>query len=158
MIPANAEGIVHGRAIKKNANGGVTTGVATAGKGPEGGVGIRGHKVTTDGQGDATRTTAGAYKGANGSTFERKSTTNATDGNGASHQGGFTGTGPNGAKINSSGSYQRSAPGDGSGNRSTDVTGANGKSYQGSTSWNKGSGVQHSGTCRDASGNTIPCK
>jgi hypothetical protein len=100
----------------------------------------------------------------------------------ATHQGGFQASGKNGS-IQSSGSAQRDANGNIAGQRSTTAQGANGSSYQGSTTYGngtathttsatgkngdtyqgqttytKGQGVQHSGTCKDASGNVIPCK
>jgi len=90
------------------------------------------------------------------------------------------GSGPNGS-INSQGDFSRNSSGTLTGSSQTtasnargsydgstsaangttthdsDVTGANGDTYQGQTSYTKGEGYSHRGTCKNAQGNVIQC-
>jgi hypothetical protein len=158
-LTANAAtpGVVHGRVYWKNPKGGVGTAGGTAYRGPNGGTGFRGHELTTNGQGTATRTTYGDYKGANGSTFDRKSSISVSKDGAYSHQGTIDTTGKKGT-IDTTGSYSHNGPGSGTLDRNTEVTGRNGNTYTGQTTWSKGAGYQHTQTCRNAAGATITCK
>src|SRR5579864_7127032 len=89
-VQADARGLLRGRIVRRNANGGVTRTVGAAAKGPEGGSAARSHVLTTDGQGNATRTTVGTAQGPNGGTVQRNSTTSVSSNGAASHQGTIT--------------------------------------------------------------------
>jgi len=114
--------------------------------------------LTTNGQGSATATGYGAYKGASGSNFNRKATTTVSKSGAVSHQGTVDATAKNGTSLDSSTSFSRTTPGNGTFDGNTKITGKNGNTYQGSTTWSKGAGYQHTGTCKSASGAVIPCK
>ena len=155
-MSASAQGVVHARGARRNATGGVTAGSGTAFRGSNGGAGVRGRSVVTDGQGNATTRSGAAYRGPNGSTAERRgSATGSSDGS-VSRQSSASASGAQGS-AQTTASYQRNADGSASSTRNTTATGANGNTYQGNTSWTKGSGVQHTGTCKDPSGNVISC-
>lgn len=156
LEPASAAGRVKARGATSNAEGGVSTGQASAGRGPNGGAYARGSATTTDGQGNAqqvrggaARTPAGGY-GARGA-----STTVNADGSG-SRQAGFAASGPRGS-AQSSGAFTRSADGTVNGGRSTSATGAQGNSYNGQTTVQDNQ-VSHSHSCTNAAGEVIPCK
>ena len=136
---------------------GRTGGAVTAVKGPEGGAAVRGRGYTTDGAGNGTAASGGAFKTASGATGARASTTTRNADGSASHQGGFTATGAKGT-VDSSGNVTKGADGSVNGSRTTTATGANGTTYNGSTTYSKDTGVQHTGTCTDAAGNTVACR
>jgi hypothetical protein len=155
-MSAAAQGIVHARGARRNAMGGITARSGTAFRGPNGGVGVRGRSVVTDGQGNATTPSGAAYRGPNGSTAERQSSATRSSDGSASRQSSASASGPQGS-AQTSANYQRNADGSATATRNTTATGANGNTYQGDTTWTKGSGVQHTGTCKDPSGNVISC-
>ena len=109
-----------------------------------------------DGQGNATAARSGAISGANGGNagYDRSAYRNA-DGS-AGRQGSAYANGPNGGTASTSGGISRDADGNVTGARNTTATGANGNSYNGSTTVSGGT-VSHTGTCTNASGETIAC-
>jgi hypothetical protein len=153
--PALAAGRVKARGATANPEGGVTTGSAAAGRGPNGGAYTRGGATTTDGQGNAQNVRGGAARTPSGGKGARAaSTTVNADGSG-SRQAGFAASGPRGS-AQSSGAFSRSADGTVNGGRSTSATGTNGNSYDGQTTVEDNQ-VSHSHTCTDAAGEVIPC-
>jgi hypothetical protein len=109
-----------------------------------------------DGQGNASAARSGSISGANGGNagYEGSAYRNA-DGS-AGRQGSAYANGPNGGTASTSGGISRDADGNVMGARSTTATGANGNSYNGSTTVSGGT-VSHTGTCTNASGETIAC-
>jgi hypothetical protein len=109
-----------------------------------------------DGQGNATGSRSGSIAGTNGGNagYERSAYRNA-DGS-AGRQGSAYANGPNGGTASTSGGIGRDADGNVSGARDTTATGANGNGYTGSTTVSGGT-VTHTGTCTNASGETITC-
>jgi hypothetical protein len=113
--------------------------------------------LVADGQGIVNAGSAGAFNTANGQGLRTSKFQRSSDGSiNASSQANANGT--NGSASSSS-SFTRSADGSSaSGSRNTSVTNANtGVSYDGSTTYTKGSGFSRSGSCTDASGNTVTC-
>ncbi|ABF42844.1 hypothetical protein Acid345_3844 [Candidatus Koribacter versatilis Ellin345] len=155
-VAGNAQGVAHGRTLHKNAQSGVTSAHGTVAKGPNGGAIAHGRRTSTDGQGSVTTAGGSAWRGPNGAKGARGGTTTVNGDGSATHKSGFAATGKNGS-IESTGSSQRSADGAVSGERQTDITAKDGDTYQGETTWTKGQGYQHTGTCKDASGNVISC-
>lgn len=115
--------------------------------------------VVADGQGNAAASTASGFTTAAGGQGARlgQASRTADGGFNASTQAGVTTA--DGGSAERSGSYARSADGSSaSGQRSTTVTNANtGVTYDGSTTYAKGSGISRSGSCKDASGQTMTC-
>ena len=109
-----------------------------------------------DGQGNASGSRSGNMAGANGGTagYQGNAYRNA-DGS-AGRQGSAYVNGPHGGTASTSGGISRDADGNVSGARSTTATGANGNGYTGSTTVSGGT-VTHTGTCTNASGETIAC-
>lgn len=142
------------RGAVSNPNGGITAASGYGGSGAKGKY-ERTAVATSDGQGNAKAASQGKFSGTNGSQgrFSRKSTVNA-DGS-ATSTGSSSASGSKGS-FDSSGTSTRSADGTINSNRATNASSAKG-SYSGSTAYNTGSGVNHSATCKDSSGNTIPC-
>jgi hypothetical protein len=94
----------------------------------------------------------------------------------------LSGTGADGGSFSRSGSRTRSADGDRTASRQTSasgargnyvastsradgtvshgttVIGANGNTYQGQTSYTRGQGFSHTGTCTNAQGQAIQCR
>jgi hypothetical protein len=153
---ANAQAVAHGGVLRKNANGGVTHAHGTVATGANGGVIAHGRRTSTNGQGSVTTTGGTAFRGPNGAKGVRAGTTTVNSDGSATHRSGFAASGKNGS-IESTGSSQRGADGSASGERQTDIAAKNGDTYQGETTWTKGQGAQHTGVCKDASGNTISC-
>lgn len=155
-VAANAQAVAHGGILRRNANGGVTRSRGTVASGANGGAIAHGHRTSTNRQGSVTTSRGTAFRGPNGAKGVRAGTTTLNRDGSSTHRSGFAASGSNGS-IESTGSSQRAADGSASGQRQTDITGKNGNTYQGQTTWTKGQGVQHTGTCKDASGNTIAC-
>lgn len=131
--------------------------VGAARQGPNGGGFARGRVVTGDGQGNAHMVSGGVFRGPNGGSGARiGEATSAADGS-LSRRGGFQASNANGS-IAGQGSATLGADGSLTQSRTTTATGAAGNSYSGSTSYSKETGVVHSGTCSDPSGNVIPCR
>ncbi|KAF1727450.1 hypothetical protein [Pseudoxanthomonas japonensis] len=109
-----------------------------------------------DGQGNASAWRNGSIAGTNGgsASVDRGAYRNA-DGS-AGRQGSAYVNGPHGGTASTSGGISRDADGNVSGARSTTATGANGNGYTGSTTVSGGT-VTHTGTCTNASGETIAC-
>lgn len=179
---ANGGAVAHGRVTKTDGQGDVMTAHGTAVRGPNGGEAARGRVTTASGQGQGSTKSGGEFRGPNGAEGSRQGSTQWDNGN-VTHQGSEQVTGRNGGSIQSSGNFQKSADGQFSGSRSTtatgpnggsyngsttyqngsathttDVTTKNGATYQGQTTYEKGQGVTHTGTCTNASGETVPCK
>jgi hypothetical protein len=113
--------------------------------------------LVADGQGNVNAGSAGAFNTANGQGLRTSKVQRSSDGSiNASTNGSASGT--NGS-ANSSSSFTRSADGSSaSGSRNTSATNSNtGVTYDGSTTYTKGSGFSRSGSCTDASGNTVTC-
>lgn len=153
---AMPQGIIHARGGRWNTLDGVTARRGTAFRGINGGAGVRGHSVVTDGQGNATRTSGSAYRGPNGAAAGRKATTTVARDGSATRQSSASASGANGS-VQSAANYQRNADGTATASRSTSATANNGNTYQGNRTWTKGAGVQHTGTCKDSSGTVISC-
>lgn len=142
---------------------------------------VRGSRTTVGDDGTLSHQAGHVIHGANGATEQgRHSYQRAPDG---SVQAGYTASGQNGAggSFQSSGSRTRSADGERAASRQTTasgargsyagsvtrgdgtitkertITGAAGNSYQGHTSYTRGEGVSHTGTCTNAQGQTIQC-
>ena len=122
----------------------------------------------------------GYVLGAGGGYAARKGSTVRNSDGSLAHNASASGSNANGA-FDTSGQFNRNADGsyagarsttasgangsysgttqyaNGSGNHATDYTAKNGDTYTGDTSWTKGQGVSHTGTCKDAAGNVITC-
>jgi hypothetical protein len=153
---AYARGVVYARGVRRNVSGGVTARSGTAFRGPSGGEAARGRSVVTDGQGNATKTSGAAYRGPNGTTANRSSTATVANDGSATRNSSASASGAKGS-VQTSAGYQRNGDGTASSTRNTTATGSNGNTYQGNTTWTKGSGAQHTGTCKDSAGNVITC-
>lgn len=152
-LSAHAE---RARWARGNAQGGVTTGFEAAHAG-EAASGVRGHRLVTDGQGDAKFTSGAAFKGKNGGYFKRAGkTTSSADGS-MTHESGFKASGAKGS-VQSQGSATRDANGDVTQSRTTTGTSAStGDSFKSTTTYDKADGVSHSVTCFDSSGAQMAC-
>lgn len=153
---AYAEPLLKARGLAaRNLQGGVNAGTTQGARTDQGAFGRR-QGVHTDGQGNAAGGAQGGFatsgaRGAGSRHFER-SADGSMSGSGEARASGTNGS------ARTSGSFTRSADGSGSGERTTSATNANsGVTYEGSTSYAKGSGLSHSGSCRDAYGNTVDC-
>src|SRR6185437_11619134 len=94
---AMSQGIVHDRVVMRNASNGITASRRTAFRGSNGGAGIRGRSVRTDGHGNVTRIDGGAYRGADGATAGRKSTTTRASDGSVDRQSSASASGPHGS-------------------------------------------------------------
>lgn len=115
-------------------------------------------RVTSDGQGNGTAVGGGRFEAANGAQGQRGARVKrSADGSvNADAQGSLTTA--NGGTAERDAHYTRNADGSASASRSTSATNARtGVSYDGSTTWTKGQGLSRSGSCKDASGNTVTC-
>lgn len=151
---AHAEG---GRFHRKNASGGITAGSANAGTGPNGTKFQRASGVLTDGAGNGVATSGGQVQTATGGLASRRGKTTRTADGAVQHDSSASASGDRG-NINSQGSATRAADGTITQSRTTQASDANGNNYNGATSYSKDTGVTHTGTCTDASGNSIPCR
>jgi hypothetical protein len=115
-------------------------------------------RLAGDGQGNVAAAGGGSYstaaggQGARSTRFKRQDDGSVD----ASRQGSLTTA--NGGTAARDASYTRNADGGASAERNTSATNARtGVSYDGSTTWTKGQGLSRSGSCTDASGNTVTC-
>jgi hypothetical protein len=152
---AYGQGFGGGHVTRKNAAGGVTSGGGRAIKGASGGY-VGGHGVATDGQGNAAGGSAQAFKGPNGAMGARAGGfTRSADGS-VQHKSGGAVSGAKGT-ASSSGSMTKDAGGNVSGSRDTTAKSTSGATYDGSTTYDKDTGVTHTSTCTNASGELVPC-
>lgn len=126
-----------------------------AGRGANGSY-ARGHRVVSDGAGNASAVSHASVEGANGGSAYRQGSAYKNADGSAGHQSSASVNTANGTSGYSSGSISKSADGSVAGARSTSVSGANGNSYNGTTTVGNGA-VTHTGTCTNASGATIDC-
>lgn len=152
---ADAAGRVRGRAVAHTADGGRVAATGAAGANAQGAY-VRGRKISSDGAGNAAGNSGAYVEGANGGQASRQGSFYRNADGSAGHQGSASSTGPNGGSASTSGSIARDADGNVNGSRSTSATSASGNSYNGSTTVSNGS-VSHTGTCTNASGETIAC-
>lgn len=117
---------------------------------------VRGWGVRQNADGSTTAARGGAFRLNNGAKGVRGATTTVNPDGSATRRSGFAATGSKGT-ITSEGSGTHAADGSISGTRNTGITAANGNSYSGTTSYDPATGLTHSGSCRDAAGNTISC-
>lgn len=166
----------------KTPNGGVAAGKAVGYSDANGAAGVRGHGVITDGNGNVRTVSGAGSSTANGGKYGRAGTTSVGANGAVSHRSGGAVQGPNGSAA-TAGTFTRNPDGTYSGQRSTGAHGADGGNYSGNTSyangsgshtanatakngdtytgetdWTRGHGTSHSGTCKDAAGNVIPCR
>lgn len=140
---------------RENAEGGVTRGKMRAVKGPNGAA-ARGRTVTTDGKGNGSVASGGAFrtKGAAGARTGKTTFDNGS----VHHESGAAAAGQKGS-ITTKGSFNKDSQGNASGERSTSVHTDKG-SYEGETTVEKSNGsteASHTGKCYDASGAETPC-
>jgi len=138
----------------QNPAGGITAGAKHSGSGANGSY-ANGHTVVTDGAGNGDAKSSGEMTTANGGTAARSGKTSVASDGSASHDSSFSASGAQGS-IDSQGSASKASDGTISQSRTTNAAGANG-SYQGTTSYNSGTGVSHTATCTNASGQTVSC-
>jgi hypothetical protein len=151
-----AQGFAGRKVIHPNQAGGVTGSAAHALRGPNGGAAMGSHGFTTDGQGNAAGGSAQAFRGPGGAMGARAgSWTRSADGT-LQHQSGGAISGAQGT-ASTYGSMTKGADGSLSGSRNTAVQANSGAGYQGETSYEKGSGITHTGTCTNAAGTVVPC-
>lgn len=127
-LTAQAEPVLHGRrALDTTASGALAARSAGSFNGSN--VDAAGQRrVLADGQGNVNASAGSTVSTANGSSGSRTAR------------------------------FTRNADGTASGERSSTATNANtGVTWNGSTTYTKGSGVSRSGSCTDASGNTVTC-
>ena len=153
---AEASGRVRGGGVAANPEGGYSGGRAVAGHGANGASYARGRAFQTDGQGNGKVASGGAFSGPNGASGARAGTTSRGADGTVTHQSGMAANGAKGS-VESSGGYTKTQDGVKQ-SRTTTATGANGTTYQGSTSYDKNTGLTHSGSCTDAAGNSAPCR
>jgi len=150
-----AGGRFSGRSFHKNRAGGVTSSHVSGFRGPNRGA-VRGRTVSGDGQGNMVAGSAGAFNGYGSRSGIRASETIRTNDGNVRHNGGLAVSGEMGA-VQSSGAFVKNSDGTVSGARNTAVVSQNGGSYQGKTNYSSQTGITHSGTCTDASGNVVAC-
>lgn len=149
--------------------------------GPDGRI-AGGHRTSVGGDGTITRQGGLVAQGANGGTLQGgRSTQRHPDG---SVQVGYavSGQGAAGGSFSQSASRTRTADGERMASRQTlasgargsyegsttrtvgaldhdsTLSGANGNTYKGQTSYTRGEGLSHTGTCSNAQGQTFDCK
>jgi hypothetical protein len=152
--PVAAEGFHAGRSARANAAGGVTGGSFRGVKGAQGGA-FRGGAHVTDGQGNAAGARAAGFQGPNGAMGARAGKWSRSADGSVQHESGGAVSGAKGS-AQSQGSFAKSSDGTYSGSRETSADSKSGYGYDGSTTVSNGS-VDHSGTCTDPNGNTVPC-
>jgi hypothetical protein len=153
--PAHAGRIGGFHGARDNAAGGVTAESGRAIQGEDGGAVSR-RGVATDGQGDAAGGSFRAFKGPNGAAGAQGGKWSHSANGTTTHSSAGAVSGARGS-AKSSGSFSKQADGTASGQRSTTATGSNGGTYDGSTTYSSSSGAQHTGTCTNASGQTVAC-
>lgn len=141
---------------RENPAGGTTAGINRHISGENGGLTQR-RVIRSDGEGNGRVSSGGTFHGPNGAVGGRAGTTTFSSDGSAQHQSGMAVSGSQGS-VKSTGSATVDANGNVTQSRDTSVTNATtGNSYQGSTSYNSSTGVTHSATCYDGSGNVIAC-
>jgi len=153
---ANANGRFKGKAVTTNPNGGVTAVKGGVAKGQNGGGYARVRGATTNGQGQATGGGATTIRGPNGGGAVRGGSFTADDSGNVNYHGSTAATGANGSAA-TTGGFNRSEGGGIMGSRSSTATATNGNTYNGNTTYQSGSGVNHTQACHDAYGNEIKC-
>jgi hypothetical protein len=141
---------------RANAQGGTTAGSAAAGTTAAGGRYARGAGVATDGAGNAVGGSGAAVQTANGSTAARGGAFQRNADGSFQRGGGFAVSGVNGT-AQSQGTVSGDGQGHVVGSRSTQATSTSGATYDGQTDFDSETGVSHTGTCTDASGNAVAC-
>ncbi len=121
-----------------------------------GGAWARSRNVSGDGSGNVSGQRNWSATGANGGSAEHASSAYRNADGSAGRSGSTTVNGANGGSMQTGGSMTRTADGL-SGSHATSATGPNGATYTGSSTYAKGEGVSHTGTCTDAAGNVVPC-
>jgi hypothetical protein len=135
--------------VHTNPAGGVSGKFAAGVKGPNGGKVGRAHGFATDGQGNAVGGSAAAFKTPGGTQGVRVGmTTRSADG---------AVSGANGS-AGSYGGFTKNTDGTVSGSRPTSAQSKTSEaSYQGNASYSSSGGMQHSGSCTNASGDMATC-
>jgi len=152
---ARAQGAGRAGFIKKNSAGGVTAGSVSGAKGSLGAT-SRASGVVSDGQGNVAGGSTRAIRGPQGQVGVRAGGfTRSADGT-VQHKSGAAVAGQKGYAT-TQGSVSKDSQGNVNGQRDTTVTSNSGAKYDGSTTYSSSSGISHSGTCYDASGNVVPC-
>src|SRR5512143_80824 len=101
---ADAAGRTTRRGVVATVDGGIAAGQAVGYRTPNGGAGVRGRAVATDGKGDATAVSGAAGRTANGGVYGRAGTTTVNANGAVSHRSGAAARGPNGT-AKSSGAF-----------------------------------------------------
>ena len=171
----------HAGGTVRDGEGGLAYARASGVAGPAGRI-AGGHRTTVDSDGTITHEDGIAAKGANGGAVQGwRSVQHSPDG---AMQAGYTvsGQGAAGGSFSRTGTRTRSAEGERMASRQTlasgvrgqysgsttradgtlehesSINGANGNTYEGQTSYVRGEGVSHTGTCSNAQGQTFDCK
>ncbi|MCP5159722.1 MAG: hypothetical protein H6974_08820 [Gammaproteobacteria bacterium] len=155
MDAAQAAGRFHagGSAVTEQ---GAVSGRGAAVRGPNGGGMVRGRGAAIDSQGNFVSGGGGAF---NTGTAQgvRAGRTTGTVGAGIQHQSGMAVQGVRGSAT-SSGAFNTDGAGGASGSRTTSAnSSSSGASYTGSTSYERGSGANHTSSCTDYYGNPVSC-
>lgn len=157
LAPASAQA-GSARIVRHNPGGGITAAAGVVRRGPAGTRHVRGHRLVTDGQGNAVRTSGAATVGPRGGRMVRHGAfTRSADGawsrSGTAELSGARGS------VAAERSASRSAAGELSLSRSTTATSAaSGNSVQATRSYDSDSGASRSVTCFDAGGTPMPCR
>lgn len=151
-----AQGMGSRKVIHANQAGGVTGSAMRGVKGPNGGAAVGGRGVATDGQGNAAGGSGQAVKGPGGAMGARAGTWSRSADGSMQHQSGGAVSGAQGT-ASSSGSMSKGADGTVGGSRTTNAQANSGATYDGETTYDKDSGVTHSGTCTNAAGEVVAC-
>lgn len=142
---------------RSNPQGGTTAGTLRHQSGQHGGSFSQRRVVRTDEAGNTHIVGGSSFQTPGGASGARAGTTTYNSDGSVQHRSGMTASGTRGS-VTSNGGYTVSAEGDVSQSRSTTVTNAsNGNTYQGNLSYDQSNGLNHSGTCYDATGKQISC-
>ncbi len=141
---------------------GAVSGRGAVVRGPNGGGAVHGGGAAVDSQGNLVSGRGGAatIKDSSGNIKlqgARAGKTTGTIGSGLHHESGMAVQSAKGT-VKSNGTLTTDGAGGVSGARNTLVqSSTSNASYQGSTTYQKGVGATHTGTCTDASGATVSC-
>jgi hypothetical protein len=118
----------------------------------------RNARIAGDGSGHGIAQRGGAFTTANGAEGARTQRLRRSEDGSIKAGSRAAVSGDNGSAASTK-TYSRSADGSSaSAERNTTATNSNtGVTYDGATTWTKGEGVSRSGSCTDASGNTVTC-
>ena len=157
-IPPTADAAARIRkgGVVANPDGGYSGGRVAAAHGLNGGSYARGRAFQTDDSGNRKVTSAGAFHRPNGSEGARAGTTSRSADGTVSHQSAMAINGEKGS-VESNGGFIKTDDGV-TQSRTTTATGTGGTSYVGNTSYDKNTGLTHSGTCTNASGQSVSCR